>query len=346
MKKRADGRYLKVITIKGKRHYIYGDTVREVNQKVMALENKNENGAVTFNELADEWWDEERPLLSPSTELGYNGCLKKARAYFGDTLVGDITAADVVRFLVDLKKQGFAKKTISNHKIVVSRVLHHGVIAEYIETNVAREAELPRNLPEKKRSPAKENEERIIAEGKWLMPMVALYTGMRRGEILGLKVKDIDLEGGTIRVERSVWYAEGGKTVLKDPKTEAGKRVIPILAPLRAPLAEAVKNAPREHFLFGGKQPLSSKAQRVLWRKFQRESGCLCTLHQLRKSFATFALEADVPADVLQVIIGHADISTTLKVYNEVRAAKIKSATDSLNARLSAPEIVSQEINS
>ena len=68
------------------------------------------------------------------------------------------------------------------------------------------------------------------------------------------------------------------------------------------------------------------------------KNGITSTLHQLRKSFATAAVDANVPADVLKEIIGHKDISTTLNIYAEVRDRRIKEAGNALSKVFSSTD--------
>ena len=329
MKKRADGRYVKKIDGK----YFYGATEREVMRKILAYEGKKEKGA-TFAEVADEWWNLEVEKLSPSTMKSYKKATDRAKEFFKDYSISDISAADITRFLHRLARNNLAKKTVKNHKIVVSRILHFATVECYIKTNPARDAELPRNLAEKKRKAADPKDEQAIrsaSSDEWLLPYMALLTGMRKGEIIGLKWSDIDLNTGIIRVERSVWY--GGGAHEKTTKTEAGTRAIPIVDDLRTRLeAEIAKRKPNpSHYVFGGEKPLSEKAYRYRLKKYSERTGVTATLHQLRKSFATAAVAADIPPDVLKSIIGHADISTTLNIYAEVREDRVKEAGTALS---------------
>jgi integrase len=331
MKKRADGRYVKKVDGK----YFYGATEREVMRKILSYEDKKEKGA-TFGEVADEWWDIEVEKLSPGTMKGYKKATERAKEFFKDYFISDISAADITRFLHRLARNNLAKKTVKNHKIVVSRILHFATVDRpYIKTNPTRDAELPRNLEEKQRkaaSPADESSIRNAENDEWLLPYFALMTGMRKGEILGLQWGDIDLERDIINVQRSVWH-EGGKPRIKSPKTEAGTRRIPILAPLKKKIEEEKKKARPlpTSFVFGGEEPLTDKAYRYRYQKYQKRVGISSTLHQLRKSFATAAVAANVPPDVLKEIIGHKDISTTMNIYAEVREDRIKEAGNALS---------------
>ena len=337
LKQRADGRYLKTITDPrtGKRVYFYGTSEREINKKILEYTEKKTVGR-TFKEVADEWWDIEVEQLSPSTVRGYNNTTKRAKDFFGSIPITNVTTADITRYLHHLARQGFSKKTVKNHKIVVSRILHFATVECYIKHNPARDAEMPRNLPEKKRKPATPTEENAIrsaSEDEWILPYFALMTGMRRGELIGLKWSDIDLEHDLIHVQRSVWYGDGTAAHIKSTKTEAGQRMIPILVPLKERIMKEIKKCKPipDHYVFGDEKPLTEKAYRHLYKKYKERVGISSTLHQLRKSFATAAVDANIPVDVLKEIIGHRDISTTLNIYAEVRESRIKEAGNALS---------------
>ena len=334
MKKRADGRYCKKVDGK----FFYGATEREVYRKILEFTEKKAIGR-TFKEVADEWWDIEVEALSPSTVRGYRKTTGRASEYFGDTPIADITTAEITRYLHHIARQGFSKKTVKNHKIVISRIMHFATIECYIKHNPARDAELPRNLVEKKRKAAPPNEETAIknaSDDEWMLPYFALMTGMRRGELIGLKWSDIDLEHDMIHVQRSVWYADGCKALEKETKTEAGQRMIPILAPLKERILKEIEQSKPNpnHYVFGGSEALTEKAYRHRYKKYKERVGITSTLHQLRKSFATAAVEADIAPDVLKEIIGHKDISTTMNIYAEVRESRIKEAGNALSKML------------
>lgn len=330
MKKRADGRYIKVVDGK----FFYGYSERDVYKKIFEYTQKKEHG-ITFFEVAEEWWSIEAIKLSPSSVRGYQKANDRAKSFFGDTPVKDITAAEITRYLHRLAREDLGKKTVKNHKIVVSRILHFATVEGYIPSNPARDAELPRNLKQKKRRAATPADEDAILNcslDDWQLPAFALLTGMRKGEVIGLKWKDIDLEKGFIYVRRSVWYANG-KGNVKNTKTDAGERCIPIVEKLKPRILTLSKqNHTSESFVFGDdEKPLSEKAYRYRLKVFNEKYGITSTLHQLRKSFATAAVDADVPVDVLKEIIGHKDISTTLNIYAEVREHRIKEAAKDLS---------------
>ena len=329
--KRADGRYVRSLKDErtGKRVYFYGTSEREINKKIFEYTTKAEKGR-TFTEVAEEWWELEVEKLSPSTVKGYRKATERVIEFFDGYYISEIETSHISKFLNRLARQGYAKKTVKNHKIIVSRIFHFAVVEGDKKYNPAHEAEIPRNLHETKRHPATPTEESIIRNSAeiWLLPYMALTTGMRRGELIGLKWSDIDLDNNLIHVKRSIWY--GGGTHVKEPKTEAGKRKIPIITPLKEELLKYERNP--NHYVFGNENPITEKKYRVLYANFQKSTGINATVQQLRKSYATLAVGANIPPDVLKSIFGHKNISTTLNIYAEVRDSRIAAAGDLLSS--------------
>ncbi len=331
MKKRSDGRYRKVIKDPriGKTVYFYGNSEREVMRKIMEYTTVAERGR-TFAEIANEWWELEVTNLSPSTVRGYRKATDRVIEQFGSMRMKEIQTSDISRFLYNLGKvQQLAKKTVKNHKIVLNRIFHYAVVQGEIQYNPAREAEIPRGLKVTPRLPATPAEEVKIAQAQeiWLLPFMALYTGMRKGELRGLKWGDIDMERRLIHVQRSVW--DGAGTHIKPPKTKAGDRMIPIPQELYRELEKHMGRP--DYYVFGDEKPLSEKRYRYLYAKFQKETGITATVQQLRKSYATMAVGVNLPQDVLASIFGHEDITTTLNIYSQVREERIIAAADQIS---------------
>lgn len=331
--KRADGRYCKSIIDPrtGKRVYFYGATEREINKKIMLYTQKVEQGR-TFAEIADEWWEEAEPQLAMQSVRSYKLAMSRAVTFFNDVVAKEITAKNIQKYLSALAAQGYSQKVVSNHRMVVNRILDHAVTEGDIELNPCASAKTPNGLPKAQRNAAsRSDEEKVRASADvWLFPYIALMTGMRKGEILALQWKDIDFDKNYIHVTKSVAH-DGDHPVVKTPKTEAGNRIVPLLAPLKEEFLPRRKK-PDEYIISDdGKTPLTNRRFITLYDHYRKTTGITATAHQLRHSFATVAFEVGLDAKSVQEILGHKQLSTTMDIYTQFREAKINQAADLLN---------------
>jgi integrase len=336
LKKRADGRLRRSYTDPktGQKKYVYGATEREVNRKYdEAVRTACAPEQITFAAVADKWWRYNEARISPTSIRGYRIAYQRAVNFFEGEYITDITAMDISKFLNSLAREGYAKKTVKNHKIVINRILNYAVVEGYIKTSPSRDAELPRGLKQTRRKAAPPEDEQKVRDTAdvWLFPYMALMTGMRKGELLALQWCDVDFKSNIISVYKSLYYDNAPH--IKTTKTEAGTRRIPILAPLREVLIKHAEGVKPSHYVFtdDGEHPLTNKRYRTLLKHYQEKTGMTSTTHQFRKSFATAAARENIPPKVLQSILGHKDIATTMNIYAEVRDESLQDAADILN---------------
>ncbi len=332
LKPRADGRYQKSIIDKnGKRIYFYGTSEREINKKILEYEEKQSIGR-TFSEVADEWWEEAEPRLATQSICVYKPALKRSLEQFGKTPIKDIMPKDVSRFLRILSAKGYAQKTISNQRIVISGIFNHAIIEGDVQYNPCTAVQLPVGLPKERRDAASLSDEKKIktSDHPWLFPQIAIYSGLRKGEILALQWKDVDLDNDIIYVTKSVAH-NGDKPFIKMPKTEAGCRIVPLLSPLKKRLVEA-KSKPNDYIISDtGELPLTKRRFETLYSHYKRDVGITATAHQLRHSFATVAIENGVDIKSVSEILGHKQISTTLDIYTDFRKTALDRSRSALN---------------
>ena len=338
MKKRKDGRYVKTVVDErtGKRVYFYGFSEREVLKKIMEYETQAERGR-TFAEVADEWWEEKLEVITAGTKRGYSAAYQRSVDRFGEMPIKDIRPKDIERYLRTLVKEQYTTKSIKNDKLVISLIFDKAVVECDIQYNPCASVPIPRGLPSKPRHAASKTDEERIKDSAdlWLFPFIALYTGMRKGEIIGLQWGDIDFDRNVITVSRAAEHL-GSRAHIKQTKTEAGVRTIVLLAPLREELLKHPRMRSTDYVLSedGGVTPLTAKQYNRALRIFKEKTGIECTAHQLRHSFATLCFEAGLPDKVIQHMIGHAHISTTKDIYTDLRAEMIDAAGEILNAKI------------
>lgn len=340
MKKRKDGLYKKTITnSEGKRISFYGKTEREINRKIFEYQEKERKGRL-FPEAADDWWKTNYDNFAAQTVSVYKPALERAKDYFRGVHISDITSSSVRNYLTSLVKIGLSRKTIGNHKTVLNQILRESVLIGEIPFNPCRDVPIPNCKKSERRNAASPEDEKKVKESAdiWLLPFMALYTGARKGELLALQWRDIDLDNRVIFITKSV-YHYGVAPYIKEPKTKGSRRVIPIIAPLHAELVK--RRGKPTQYLFsvdGGKNPLSKTKYDALMEEYHEKTGTTCTAHQLRHSFATIAYEGGMNVKTIQELLGHSQISTTFDIYTDFRDRALDTARDELSTAFSQPE--------
>lgn len=171
-----------------------------------------------------------------------------------------------------------------------------------------------------------------------LQLLIALYTGMRMGEINGLKKSDIDFKNNVIHIRRTVTRGIDYDTIISNStKTDAGVRDIPLNPYAKKFLLEAVKNAKpnKNNLLFSdinSGRPISTSQVNSAFKRICEKANIEIEggvhQHMLRHTFATRCIESGVPAEVLQKWLGHTDISTTVNTYCDVFSKMHDSAIE------------------
>jgi len=176
--------------------------------------------------------------------------------------------------------------------------------------------------------------------------MTLLYTGLRRGEILALQVKDIDFVKGYITVNKAVEFLCNSPNI-KVPKTPKSIRMIPILDPLIPYLKNMTDGKNENDFVFTGYDGnlyTKSSIQRLFKafnRDYNRYIGSLnnqadetvsFTMHQFRHTFCTMMYDAGVDVKTAQDILGHSSINVTLDIYTHLSREKKKINIERMNA--------------
>ena len=127
IKKRADGRLVKTLTDEnGKRLFFYGKTEREINKKILSYHVREEQGAL-FADISDAWWEEAEPALAFQSVRTYRQAKRRADNYFGKKLIKSILPKDVIRFFAKMAEQGYAQKTVTNQRMVLSLIFSYAV---------------------------------------------------------------------------------------------------------------------------------------------------------------------------------------------------------------------------
>lgn len=337
--KRADGRYVYAYTdiLTAKRKYVYGSSPREIDKKLREMHARAEMGR-TFAQVAEDWHDNyfER-RLSPNTQKKENGRYLRLVSYFGKMRMEQISPRTVSDFLNSLSDEGLSAKSISNQRSLLNLIFRFAVFSGDMDSNPLSCVDSPQARQKAHRPAASPEDENTIrtCKDKWIVPLVILYTGMRRGELCALQRKHIDYKKKIIRIEQSVYW-EHCKPIVKLPKTKAGNRVIPILDPVWD-IFKSFEKLPPSAFVFsfdGGTSPYTEWQFFNSWKSYSNRNGVHCSPHQLRHSYATILHECGIDAKTAQHLLGHSQISTTLDIYTEFREQSVDDAARLLNGKL------------
>lgn len=292
-----------------------------------------------------------------STRVSYEGIIKNHLVpHIGNIKLVNLRKVQIEEMYNKLlistnNKKGLAIGTVENIHLVLHKALQEALEREYIIKNPASIAKVPtlksQNIKKEEiKIYSKAEQSKLIEIAKQdkiygIVVIFALYTGMRKGEILGLQWNDIDFYKKTIRVNKQLSRVknyddyENKKTILEleyNTKTENSTRVIPMLNILEKHLKQHLQNQMYYKKLFGAnynnnnmvfcKEDGSFLDPDTVLAKYQKlaETANIkkCTFHALRHTFATRALESKMPVKVLSSILGHSKVEFTLEVYTHV----------------------------
>ncbi len=267
-----------------------------------------------------------------------------ARADLGAIRLGDIERRDVQRLADRMLGKDASPSTIRNSlmllRVVFRRALRDGLIAVNPTTGV----ELPANRAEPIEIVSVPNAATSIAaldserdRGIWA---TAFYAGLRCGELMALRWRDVDLAGGVLNVERS--YDPKAKQFI-EPKSQAGRRRVPIADILRShlrALAIASRRSDPDALVFGDTPHTPFDYGAMLYRvraNWKAADVNPVGLHQARHTAASIFIAAGINIKVISTVMGHSSITITLDRYGHLMPGSIAEATGQLDAYLERP---------
>ncbi len=331
--KRKDGLYVANRTINGKRKVFYGRTCKEVDEKIRAYQEDVQKGA-KFPERADEWERQREPHISESTRKAYAYAVRRLQEAFPG-YVRDIRPIDVERYLAAFTGQGYKAATVNTEYTVLKQILAYAVIQGDADSNAAELVKKPKTAKTTRKALTVEQEQSVQtcrAGEWWLLGMMLLYTGGRRGEVLALNWEDIDYKAGVIHFGKKLNYAFGNRPKLENRmKTSNGVRDVPIFPPLAAVLPH---NRIGKIFHGSDGEYLTASQLKSAWGAYCRDAGLDgVTPHQFRHSFATLCLESGISSETAAAWMGDTP-QVVAAVYQELRPGKAAEDAEKMGAYL------------
>lgn len=286
--------------------------------------------------------------VEPSTVDGYRKSAKYIREKFSKTPMSDLTTAMVQKWEGGLIKRGLSASTVGKAHRLLKMICKHAVEVHDLTWNPCDAVKPPRRKAPDPNSLSAQDGARLAMTLAAMEPTpvvtaatLSLFSGMREGEVAGLRWRECDFDNRVIHIRESIGTASGG-AFSKVPKTSGSRRDVPLTDQMRTALearrakmteecAEAGIDTNSDDFeaYFGSLYVLGTADGR--WHNptsLSREWSALASAmglvgsqgrrvcyHDLRHSFATRAIAAGADVRSVSAVLGHANVSMTLNVY-------------------------------
>lgn len=353
---------------KGKliRKQFYGKTKKEVLDKMNDFRYKLSNdllptdSTITLEKYLRNWlFEVKNNEIKPSTLERYEGMLRNhvVGSVIANIKLKDLRTSHLQSYYNDLYETSSVNVVHNLNKFIKSG-LSHALNENYISKNYANLVTLKRKEEKKEveyLTIEEQNRFLEVCKGHRLEALfyMALFTGLRLGELLALTWNDVDLDKATVSVNKSVKLVgvpdkEGNKqykTIVQEPKTKSSIRVVPIpkvaLDVLKQhkkiQLEERIKAGElyiNDNIVFAN--PLGCYTNesnlRKIYKKLLSEAKIKeVKFHSLRHTYATTLFTKEVSPKVVQGLMGHSDIATTMNIYTHIDESLRVEATQKLN---------------
>lgn len=306
-----------------------------------------------FKTLVNEWLAIKKAMVTASTHANFVLIAENHLIpYFGKQKIGSITESDIQKYILYLHDEGrldnnggLTIKTIRDIVLVLKLALEYAYKVNVIPLLNWDLIEYPKDTnAHRVVSLSKEDEQNLIQciyldlNRKSAGILICLMTGLRIGELCGLKMSDISLAEKTISVNRTVQriYDKRKQTShihVGLPKTTSSIRTIPYPSLLGKILVRYYSDNPDAYFLTGKTKPTEPRTYRQYFERFLKRNNLpKIRFHELRHTFAVRAIEIpDFDIKSLSEILGHKNVSFTLNVYGSANLQQKVKCMNLLN---------------
>lgn len=344
------------------RKSVYGKTQQEVRKKLTAITSDLDNGVftepskLTFGNWLKIWLDEYCVSIKPRTKSLYENCIEyRIKPFLGSVKLQKLKPAMIQKFYNDAlngkqdNKKAISPKTVKNLHGIVHKALQQAVEIGYIKLNPAAVCVLPK-VQKAKINPMDEQQTKLFIKAIANEPLrrlflVALFTGMREGEVIGLTWDNVDLKNGTIYITQQL-QRHDGEYKLMPPKNSKSRLIVP--APYIMDILKEEQTAQKENRLKAG--PLWENkngfvftnaigghySQQYVHKKFKNVVQSIempgLRLHDLRHTYAVAAIRAGDDIKTVSENLGHASVAFTLDIYGHVTDEMRQSSAERMQA--------------
>lgn len=282
-----------------------------------------------LKDIIEEWKEDKKQYVKKSTFAAYQLLIQNhILPRFGE--MKEVKEEDVQTFALEKLNAGLNEKTIKDIIIVLKMILKFAVKNGYLDY-VQIDVKFPTNQQKKELEVFSKSDQKKFMNYlrdnftfKNLGIFICLSTGMRIGEICGLRWQDVDVDDGVIMVrhtlQRIYILDEGEKhteIILDTPKTSNSIRDIPMSSELLRIMKQFNKVVNDDYFVISNDiNPIEPRTYRNYYKRLCKKLDIPeLKFHGLRHSFATRCIEANGDYKTVSVLLGHSNISTTLNLY-------------------------------
>lgn len=347
-------RYVPCGNGKFKRKYVYGKTQKSVKEKLKELENYEEPKAQTTTLVGRmlEWMEQyKKNVLKITTYENYLGYI---RTHVQGSDIADIPleklSTSALQKFYNMKLEGTAqrkqlsRRTVEYLHTIIGSALEQAYKNEMIAKNVNEFTVLPKKEEKEIEPLTIEDLEKVLRVAKetdlYSLILLEVFNGMRKGEILGLQWENVDLEKKVLWVRKNLCRVENNdeedgrktKLILLEPKTKKSIREIPLSEEVVKVLKMHKRKQNEQKMLYRdiyqdngvvfAKADGSFEDPREVLRRFHKilkKAGVRkCRFHDLRHTFASILINEGESMKVIQELLGHSTITTTMDIYSHV----------------------------
>ncbi len=360
-RKRADGTLEKRFTVDGKRYSIYGVNSKELQQKEKEVRRQIEAGLytdnrnLTFDKYFEEWLAGKRNGTKGNTLKTYKCHYRKhISPMLGNRKIQKIERREILNLQREISQglsAGMCNGVLRTLKIILNDAVHDEIIQKSPADGVKALKETEKATETYHRALTEQEQKDFMREmeSDYYYEFVALLlcTGMRSGEAAALAWSDIDYKQNVIHVTKTVTFNEDGTATIGSPKSQSGKRDIPLNDTIKRILSSQRKK-PGNILPMNDNRVFASVYGGVVHNQAVNRaiSGALSrleaqgkpiehfTAHALRDTFATRYIEQGGSPQTLKTILGHSSLAMTMDLYSHVLPNTKQQEMDNLKIAL------------
>ena len=333
----AGKRRRKWISVKG--------TKRDAERRLAEVIHEIDSGTfiqpsrITLSEYLDQWMrDYAVPSVRPLTAQGYRTIVRQMQRALGPAPLADLRPHHIQKYYVALLDRGLSPQTVTNYHRVLHHALGQAVKWELLPRNIMERVRPPRVHKPEFRSFSPDEVSLLLTAARgtdYHLPIhLAVYTGLRRAEVLGLRWSDVDLDARTLTVNRTMSALRGEPMHINAPKSSRSRRAV-AFGEGTASLLTMRRGAPDDQVCArSGGAVLTPRSLSYGYKTIADSCGVSVRFHDLRHTHASLLLAAGVPVHVVQARLGHATIQTTVDTYGHLLPTSDAEAGTVLEATL------------